>query len=199
MTDFILYEKIIDRLSTTGFSKNPSSGFFESFRKNQLLSKTWLINEIYACQQDLETVAVVGSWNSCLLYELMYDKGFRGRYMFYDIDPEVHIDRKKYFAANDLIVNFDYTEDKISSYIDIPDVYDIVINPSCEHMENMETRPGTLYALMSNNHYNIPEHINCVNSCEELAEKNEINNILYSGQMILDNYSRYLVIGEKNV
>ena len=52
-----------------------------------------------------------------------------------------------------------------------------------------------IFALQSNNMFDLEEHTNCVNSHEELAQKSGLNKILYSGKMILDNYERYMVIG----
>ena len=52
-----------------------------------------------------------------------------------------------------------------------------------------------IFALQSNNMFDLEEHTNCVNSHEELAQKSGLNKILYSGKMTLDNYERYMVIG----
>ena len=72
-------EKVLGRLANAGFHmfdikgfENKSiSEFVESFRPNQSKCRKWLVEEIANINMNWKKVLVLGSWNGCLLYELM--------------------------------------------------------------------------------------------------------------------------------
>ena len=86
---------------------------------------------------------------------------------------------------------------------------DLVINTSSEHMPDLPVylknfrkvrryKRDCVFAIQSNNMFHIDDHINCVNSVEELIEKTELhkNGLLYSGELQMENgYKRFMVIG----
>ena len=83
----------------------------------------------------------------------------------------------------------------------------MVINTSCEHMWDMsmmkecyESPERTLLVLQSNNKTNEPDHVNCVTSCQELIEKNELKEVFGDWKRINDGtpdkYIRYMVMGK---
>ena len=80
--------------------------------------------------------------------------------------------------------------------------YDLIINTSCEHMYPMkkikELNPDlkAWFVLQSTNENKFEDHINCVNSTKELAEQGGLKQVLYEGQLTLDNgMTRFMVIG----
>jgi hypothetical protein len=73
--------------------------------------------------------------------------------------------------------------------------YDLIINTSCEHMKDIPAVYGPTYALQSNDYTNIIEHINCVNSAKELANKNNLNHRLFTDSQKMPNYTRFMTIG----
>ena len=89
--------------------------------------------------------------------------------------------------------------------------YDCIINTSCEHMFPMRKwkeinyyglvnqrgfRYAPLYILQSTSDDKWEDHINCVESADELAEQAELTDILFSGERELDNgMTRFMVIG----
>jgi hypothetical protein len=140
----------------------------------------------------------MGSWNSILLYELMSDAASVGSWDFYDIDSLCHSDRDSYFKSNEMNINYNsYCMDATVAMSDdsIASQYDLIINPSCEHMSDIEAIPGPMYALTSNNYSNLKEHINTIGHYEHLAVKNKIDDILYEGAIGFSNYERYCTIG----
>ena len=79
---------------------------------------------------------------------------------------------------------------------------DLIINTSCEHMYHMkklkELNPDlkSWFVLQSTNQDKFDDHINCVNSTKELAEQGGLKQVLYEGQLTLDNgMTRFMVIG----
>jgi len=191
---------ILGRVANFGFEyENIRKEFFESFRPDHIKSKKWLIHEILQCTTgDFKRVAVLGSWNSIVLKELLEDKRNVVHWDFYDKDQSSHRDRDLYHDANGLPHNYTcIIEDviKLFAYDDIHLQYDLIINPSCEHMEDIKTVEGPLYALTSNNYEGIKGHINTITKHEELAVKNGINTIEYEGSLKLTNYTRFCTIG----
>jgi len=85
--------------------------------------------------------------------------------------------------------DFDYTK------------VDTVINTSCEHVENFsnwydKVPQGRLVVLQSNNYFEHDEHINCVDSLEEFKKQCPMD-IVFSGELELPLYKRFMLIGYK--
>ena len=78
---------------------------------------------------------------------------------------------------------------------------DLVICSSCEHMEDFFSyrkcyKGNPFVCLQSNNYFELPEHINCVENVNELIEKNKLKKIWYKGEKDFGNYKRFMVIGQ---
>lgn len=77
---------------------------------------------------------------------------------------------------------------------------DIVINTSCEHMDNrwFENLPaGTLVCLQTNDYFDNPQHVNCVEDLTRAAMRYPMKRLLYQGILDTDLYNRYMLIGIK--
>ena len=61
--------------------------------------------------------------------------------------------------------------------------------------EYYKDTPKPVLALQSNDYTNLKEHENCVENYTELAQKNEIKNILYQGEKDFGYYKRFMIIG----
>lgn len=195
----IAFEDILGKVASAAWERKDTE-FLESFRPNQIRSKTILVNKIMECGiRRFDRVAVLGAWNGLLLYELMQDHV--GHWDFYDLSENVAWDRKRYFEINQMDQNYnDITGNavKMFKHTNMAESYDLVINPSCEHMDDIPAIPGPLYALTSNNYVQVAEHINTIERSEDLAIKNNINNILHSGRIKIQRpvpYERYYTIG----
>jgi hypothetical protein len=199
---------ILGRVANFGFIHNLNKDFYESFRPDHIKSKKWLVHEIckhntvntgeYKLVKKINRVAVLGSWNSVLLKELLESRTSVEHWDFYDINHSCHRDRDVYHEVNQLQRNYTYIEEdvtKLFAHEDVHKQYDLIINPSCEHMADIKAVKGPMYALTSNNYKGIKGHINTISKHEELAVKNGINNIAYEGSLKLTNYTRYCTIG----
>jgi hypothetical protein len=91
-----------------------------------------------------------------------------------------------------------------SDMCSVPVSGDVVINTSCEHITQEQYNTwlsripqGSLLVLQSNN-YDIPEHVRISKDLEEF--KNQCNiDVLWSGELNLPLYKRFMLIGYKNV
>ena len=80
--------------------------------------------------------------------------------------------------------------------------YNVVICTSCEHIKDFniiydKINNGSLVIFQSNNYKEIKEHVNCKNSLDEFKNSFVLNKTLYSGELRLDKFTRYMIIGIK--
>lgn len=163
----------------------------QSYDKKQIACKQWLYDELKKI--DLLTpdiIYIAGGWFGNLIIPKLLDLFPRTpRIKLHDIDEEVvKICRNIYFKDSERVC------------ADVQDstefIYDsFVINTSCEHMKPLKLRKGSYVVLQSNNYRSVSDHINCVDSPEELAEQYNIIEEFYSGSMEFEKYTRYMVIG----
>ena len=195
-------EKVLGRFANAGFhmfdmkdfSKQSIAEFVESFRPNQIKCKKWLVEEIANINMNWKKVLVLGSWNGCLLYELMNTYCSVDYWDFLDINQSCHHHRDLYFEINAMPKNYSSIIMNAEDFSD-HESYDLIINTSCEHMKDIPAVYGPTYALQSNDYTNIIEHINCVNSAKELANKNNLNHRLFTDSQKMPNYTRFMTIG----
>lgn len=178
--------------------------FFDSFSPSQVESKTWLVDTLSIIPIKEPRIQLFGGWNGILITRLLIQ----------------NLDNIK------KITNIDLDEKSIKVFMKyrwetqdrkrldglVADVRtphrsdigaDIVINTSSEHMPNLkeiikdkEYKPECLFALQSNNMFHVEDHINCVNSEQELIEKSGISKVVYRGSLDMPNgYKRFMVFG----
>ena len=82
------------------------------------------------------------------------------------------------------------------------EVPDTIINTSCEHIEKFTEwfnaiLKDKLVVLQSNNYFEIDDHINCVKNITEFKQQAPLSNIIYEGELELEKYTRFMLIGYK--
>ena len=177
----------------------------DSMNQSQLESKLWIIQELIKLEIKPKRVAILAGWYAQYIVPLLYDNFESLEFVEnYEIDQDVKRlsykfnkrlkEDKKYRT---LITNVMF--DRIQSGMDT------VINCACEHMYpmwkfrelNESFQKNPLYILQSSNDEQHEDHINCVNSEEELIDQARIKDVMYSGSKILSNKStRFMVIGK---
>lgn len=180
---------------------NKIDRLIESLSPNQIICKKWLVDNLPEFNKKIR-IEIIGSWFGWPLIEMLFDKYDISRIRLYDIDPFACKVSRKYIEIFDYDANFPIFE---MSYWDQEKEEvgcELLINTSTEHMietladyrQNYTTTP--IIALQSNNMFDEPDHINCVESPEELALLNGVRQILYKGTLNLDSYERYMVVGK---
>lgn len=173
----------------------------ESFWKGQVYSKIWLIDNLKQFIDNAPNRIVIhGGWNG-VLSSLLFNSNINiENIVSVDIDPNCKeiattVNKKyemqgKFMAVTKDMKDFDYDQKPT-----------VVINTSCEHVSDTaliewfsKIPKNTIVVLQSNNFFELTEHINCVNSVEELSRKFPLNNPrCYSFETA--KYTRYMVIG----
>ena len=80
------------------------------------------------------------------------------------------------------------------------DDFDMVINTSCEHMDNSwyENLPeGTLVCLHQNDYFSNEQHVNCMKDIQDTKANYPMSDILYEGTLDTHLYNRFMLIGRK--
>ena len=193
----------------------------DSFTTSQVQTKLWMINELINVGHKPKNCVLLGGWFGHIATNLLIDGMGAEFVMNYEIDEDVkwasfkfnrhYKDNDKFrcqrknvltektggskgFHLNDKLINFD-----------------TIINTSCEHMfpmkqwkkrneESLKNRVGfvenPLIILQSTSDERFEDHINTVQSADELAEQGDLMDVLFSGSKILDNgLERFMVIG----
>ena len=165
---------------------------------NHWLSKQWLVDELSKIYNGKGEIWCAGAWYG-LLPHLLRQSYHKNKIISLDIDRVTAIIGNELFP--DSKINF-----KIKDAID-PKLYydaDVFVCTSVEHIEreditNLIDELGCignkLFALQSNNFFDLHSHINCSESLDEFVEYTGLE-ILYKGELNLGDFTRYMVIGK---
>jgi hypothetical protein len=120
------------------------------------------------------------------------------------------IDNDKFKEDYEEYVNKNY--DKIKQFnINMDEIKDnfgrkmlgevnIVINTSCEHMNNewfYKLPEGTVVVLHTNDYFDNPQHENCAMDLQQTVDRYKMSKVLYAGELDTEMYNRFMVIGVK--
>ena len=193
------YWKVLDFCIRKGYNISQA---VESISPKQLECKSWLVDELQNLPAEFKKVHLFGGWNGYPLIDMLLQ--------IFDIESIRNIDMNE--EVQDICYRYRtlFGHDKIvkpqhcdvltmeGTYLDI----NLVINTSAEHMpdlpillENKQYHSQCIFAVQSNNMFHLDEHINCVNSVDELEEKSQFKYTFYKGTKTFDDYERYMVIG----
>ena len=199
-------------------NKFPDIDMRDLFSKGQMESKRWLVNELEKINKPLGTVFLCAGWYGSLAAFLFESKLEIEKIRSFDIDKNCAaiadtFNRAKttnnwQFKASTMdILEMTYplhytTEKSDGTFQNLVDMPDTIINTSCEHIFDFaywyEKIPQhKLVCLQSNNYYSIQDHTNCSSSLDEFASITPMKTVLYSGELQLPKYTRYMRIGYK--
>lgn len=185
----------LDEMTARAIKKYPHRAIdiVQSFDKKQVQCKRWLCDEIQKTPiKNVDRIYVAGSWYGNILAPLLLELYPDTEIQLHDMDDEVvSVSRNIFFkdVANVRPMLKNCVEQEYKH---------LLINTSCEHMNPLRCRSGTYVALQSNNYREIEDHINCVDSAEELAEQYDVSEIYYQGVLEFEKYTRYMIIGRSS-
>ena len=191
--------------------------WMDSLSPNQILCKQWLVDSLDNVKIPLDEnnqfkIEIIGGWFGFPLIEMLlkkYKNSIKEINLF-DIDKNATLFAWKYTELFNLknikIFNTNYFD-----YKEIRRTH-MVINTSCEHMPDMlllqdyyKIPERTLLVLQSNNKTNEPDHVNCVENCQQLVIQNDISEIWGGNKTmktIVDGkkefWNRFMVMGKWN-
>ena len=191
----------------------------DAFSKGQVLSKIWLVKELSKIQKDFDMVHIHAGWFGQLrLYFDIAEIVYKNRRIF-DIDKKANEVSDKVF--NNMLIENYHVKSSIADVNNLSTLYrtgfeypitdtknekteaDLIINTSSEHFsENwflkyrqkpQSTEP--IFVIQTNNLHAISEHVNTIHNLDEMNKKYPMSKVYYSGELELQGYSRYMLIG----
>lgn len=165
------------------------------FTKGQIQSKKWITNILNLIVDNKVCICIVGSWFSLLAKFLFDFSTFEiEKITGVDIDQTcfepsllINKDEKRFEMIIQDMFKFDYSK------------YDIIINTSCEHINLdkwIQLIPKKKIVVLQSCDLDIQEHINIVHSTKEFLKQCQLKKNLYSSHRILNEYTRFMIIGE---
>jgi hypothetical protein len=182
-------------------NSNDPSRTLESFWKGQIHSKTWLIDKLDWFVTEEVSVDIFGGWTGVLASLLFQSDMKVSRIRSIDIDPTCENTANTINKIEEIEGRFQtVTADMCTLHSNA----DVVINTVCEHITQDQYNvwlngisQHSLIVLQSNN-YKIDEHIRPASSLEEFKTQSGIN-VMWSGELELPLYTRYMIIGKLDV
>jgi len=200
---------------------NASEGYLrkrvaDSMNESQLVSKLWLVEELSNLNVKPVNISLLAGWFAQYIVPLMFDafpkcEWIENFEIDHDVSPISYKFNKRFKDENRYKMNMRNVMIKPLKFVQNPntpipkdDIYDVVINCACEHMYpmwkfrelNNAVQKNPLLVLQSSNDNQHEDHINCVESEDELIDQARIKHVIYSGSKILSNKStRFMVIG----
>jgi len=187
--------------------------------RGQLKSKIWLIDTLLQLDVKLGNVFLCAGWYATIV-PLLVEKGLQfNSIRSFDIDPDVW--KISEIFNKDLVANgwkfkaqtldihdlkydeFKFTTIKSNGETEqLKESANTIINTSCEHIENFsewynKIPTGKLVILQSNNYFELPEHVNCVEDSVHFEKMAPFSKVLFTGELELEKYTRYMRIGYK--
>lgn len=171
----------------------------DALSTGQIGSKIWLADKMKDLVDQDAIVLVVGGWIGTLSRIIFKNADVRF-IMSLDIDElsnkmASQINHK--FNQSFSTVTRDMYDVTPAEYAE----FDVVINTSCEHIDNLGVwtsllKPGTLLFAQSNDFFSCPQHVNCVNSVDEFENQLGLSEVIYKGELQFPGvYNRFMIIG----
>ena len=213
--DYVLDSDLV-RILERFEKEKPEYNLHDAFTQGQLRSKLWLLKHLRDI--NLGTVFICAGWYGTLARAMFENERVHfDKIRSFDVDPKCADvadtinrfwvkDAWQYKSSTLDIHDLNYTNARYKvkkadgTYEELIDKPNTIINTSCEHIENFTDwfnliPAGKLVALQSNDYFEINDHINCVNSLDEFKQQTPLSNIIYEGELKLEKYTRYMIIG----
>src|SRR5439155_11954998 len=144
-------------------------------------------------------ILVLGGWCGVLPWlAKLTGRGSTSTWISIDVDPEASLIGRGVFGESVPNVSFQCQDIHSIDYHHLAKEKDlIVINTICEHLPGfVDWRwlipSGTPTILQSNDFRGCPDHVNCVDTVEELIKGALLGQVIYRGSLILSLFTRFM-------
>lgn len=171
----------------------------DAFWSGQLNSKEWLITNLRKNVNTFVSIDIHGGWVGVLASMLFQSDIYINNIRSIDIDPTCEfiatmMNKQEEITGRFRAVTADMCEIRSDA--------DVIINTSCEHITQdqynlwLSGHPQNSLLVLQSNNYNIPEHVRTANTLEEFKSQCGID-VIWSGELVLPLYTRYMIIGKQ--
>jgi len=172
----------------------------DAFWQGQLKSKEWLITNLRKNVNKVVSIDIHGGWVGVLASMLFQSDICATTMRSIDIDPlcepiATMMNKKEEMAGMFRAITSDMCEIRSDA--------DVVINTSCEHITQdqydlwLSGMPHNSLLVLQSNNYNIPEHVRTAKDLTEFTQQCQLENVLWTGELELPLYKRFMVIGHQ--
>jgi hypothetical protein len=172
----------------------------DAFWQGQLKSKEWLITNLRKNVNKVVSIDIHGGWVGVLASMLFQSDICVTTIRSIDIDPlcepiATMMNKKEEMAGMFRAITSDMCEIRSDA--------DVVINTSCEHITQdqydlwLSGMPHNSLLVLQSNNYNIPEHVRTAKDLTEFTQQCQLENVLWTGELELPLYKRFMVIGRQ--
>ena len=170
----------------------------DAFWSGQLKSKEWLITNLRKNVKKVVSIDIHGGWVGVLASMLFQSDIYVTKIRSVDIDPTCEpiatmMNKKEEMAGMFRAITADMCAIRSDA--------DVIINTSCEHITQdqydlwLSGMPHNSLLVLQSNNYDIPEHVRTAKDLEEYKTQCGIT-VLWSGELELPLYKRFMVIGK---
>lgn len=174
------------------------------FSKSQVQSKIWMAETLNKFKQQYGDIVVLGGWFG---QHYWYLDSFKFNKLYnVDLDADTLAKSVNVMGASDRYVTCAADVSQVvtpAGTVMIEDQQidaDLIINTSSEHMttEWFDRLPlGQTVLLQSNDMLGMVGHVNCVQNLEELKQRYQMRQVLFSGELSLSKGKRFMLYGIK--
>ncbi len=215
----IQYFKQSDSLATIFKTLVSHPAYNEATAYGQLESKQWLIDEaLKVFGNDWGRVFVLAGWIGYLPRFIFDTKISVTGVRSFDLDPQVaavaeslnqsFVQKEWIFKASTKdITKMSYPTQftvhrKDGSAVDLFEMPEMIINTSCEHIEDIgawldQIPSGMRLILQSNDAFHIEGHVKCFKTLAEFEAAMNLSEVYYRGEKQLADFNRFMLIGRK--
>lgn len=212
--------RILDMIGglRTAFLSHPSANWQDALATGQIASKLWLVDTVERLGLDLGTTFTLAGWYGTLP-SLLFQRNIPvAKIVSFDIDSDCapiaeDVNREnvmrdwRFKAATADITRLDYTATSFVTHrrdgtaVDMTITADTLINTSCDHIHPFsywysKIPVGKLVILQNNDFVEADDtHTNTVSSLEEFMEMAPMREVIFSGEIELPQYKRFMIIG----
>lgn len=172
----------------------------EAFWRGQIHSKIWLIDNLVPFVKMPVSIDIHGGWVGVLASLLFQSKINCTFIRNIDIDPACESISRIMNKGEEIEGKFEAITSDMSL---IESDADVVINTSCEHIDQqtydiwLSKLPMNSLLVLQSNNYDIGEHVRIAKNLEDFKKQSQIQ-IFWAGEITFPKYTRYMLIGKKN-
>jgi len=199
------------------YDEETPEDFNDHFSSGQILSKCMVADYFGSIlNDDVKTIVIYGGWYGMLIHYLEHVAPVTGsaiRYVVVDSDPVAvrrckklmwHLGLQLRVQVICSDVDYIYNVDGMMYIPANDDVHevdpDLIINTSSEHMNNewfAQITDGTRVILQTNDFHDCTQHINTVNSMDEVMEQYSMTTVDFTHEKDIGPFTRYMLAGTK--
>jgi hypothetical protein len=196
-------QRFIDRLGV--LTDEERWGLDDAMDEVQMASKLWLIDELIKSRDVASSsMVILGAWYGILPLLINWRVARPPeRMLCIDIDAAALTAGERLIGA--LYDNIEYrlADAMTLDYEEIAqDPDSIVVNTICEHLPLFTTwwdriPKGQFLVLQNNNYFLCPDHVNALESLDEMKKQAPMSEVLFEGALPLLKWKRFMLIGSK--